>query len=181
MHRSLVAVATCGLVALACSKADDDPGGCIVARRVDECCSIPIAATERALEQQPCLQRWDRAPDVAACPAAQQCNLRTCPDTFVLGPWTRVAERSGSSCVFKHECSTVADCTFASNRSKCCACPEWAPRQLLGKDPCYVEDGRSPARSCDLCVDTLPCDACAARTAGRCADDGTGWKKCLLP
>lgn len=175
---SLVLVALSALASSSCSKSDDDPGGCVVARRVDQCCSIPIAATERELEQQPCLQRWDRAADVAACPAAQQCNLRVCPDTFALGPWTRIAERSGSGCVFKHECNSAADCTFASNRSGCCACPEWVPQQLLTQDPCYVSSGQNPGAACDVCVDALPCDACAASAAGQCAD-GAGWKKCL--
>jgi hypothetical protein len=179
VHRSILLVALGGLVSSSCSKSDD-LGGCVVARRVDQCCSMPIAATERDLDGDPCLQRWDRTPDADACPGAQHCNLQICPEAFVLGTWTRVAERSGSSCVFKHECSTAADCTLASDRSKCCACPEWVPRQLLTDDACYVPEGQNPTAACNACVNALGCDTCAATTAGSCTESA-GWRKCLPP
>jgi hypothetical protein len=163
-----------------CSQTDD-PGGCVVAQHVDQCCSMPIAASSRDLDRDPCLQRWGRTPDVNRCPGAQACNLRTCPEMFVLGNWTRSAVRSGSTCSFSHECTTDADCAFASNKSRCCACPEWVPRQLLVNDACYVSAGQSASSACDACSDVLPCDACPATASGRCADDGTGWRKCLLP
>jgi hypothetical protein len=162
----------------ACSSSDEDTGGCYVARKVNECCSLPIPASQRDLDRDPCLQRWDRAPDIARCPAAQTCNLRTCPDNFVLGTWTRVVAKNGAACAFQHECSTDADCTAARNAARCCSCAEWVPRQLLANDACYVGNGQTASAACDACRDTLPCDACPTAPTGTCRDDA-GWKKCL--
>jgi hypothetical protein len=162
-----------------CSRGDDDIGECFVARRVDQCCSIPVAASQRDLDSQPCLQHWDRTPVVAACPAAEQCNLRTCPDSFVSGSWTRVAERSGSSCSFRHECDTDADCTLATNEYQCCSCPSWVPRRVLERDSCYVSAGQIVSPSCEACTYEPDCNPCPSASPGRCADDGTGWRKCL--
>jgi hypothetical protein len=177
--RSLCLVSLAVLL-VSCSKNDDDSGGCVLAQHVDQCCSDPVPAAQRELDSNPCLQRWGRASDVAACPNAQPCNLRVCPDNFVLGQWTRAVGRSGSGCAFQHECNTDADCGFASNRSRCCACPEWVPRQLMANDACYVPEGQTVSSACDACVEALPCDACPATSNGRCAEDGaTGWRKCL--
>jgi hypothetical protein len=155
------------------------PGTCLVARHVDQCCSTPIAVSQQQLDQDPCLQRWDRAVDVTRCPAAKPCSLRTCDEALRLAPWTRLAGANGSNCVLQDECSTDSDCTFATNRSRCCACPEWVPKALSQVDACYVTSGQSPSAACDACEDVLPCEACPSVAAGHCVADA-GYRKCLL-
>lgn len=170
-------LAAFGLVSVSCAK-DADPGACFVARHVADCCSMPVAVTQRDLDSDPCLQLWDRAVDVGACPAASQCNLQTCEPTLALAPWTRIAIRSGSSCVFQSECDTDADCMPALNRSYCCACPQWVPRQLLSTDACYVSEGQVASSECESCADVLDCDTCPTAPNGSCVQEAN-FRKCL--
>jgi hypothetical protein len=164
---------------LPCCSSGSEKLECVVAKRMDEPCPIPVAASAAELAAQPCLQHWDRAADVKACPAAQENELKSCPENFVKGNWTRIAAQSGSSCVFEDECQTDGDCVAAANKATCCSCDAWVPRQLLVNDPCYVTSGQTPSSACKLCVELGECVNSCSSVSGHCVNNGTGYRKCL--
>lgn len=163
-----------GILACSGGGVSEPPGACLVVRRVDQCCSIPFAASVREVERDPCLQHWERSPNVTECPAAQRCSLMTCPETFQGGTWTRVAEVSGTTCRFAHECTTDADCALASDRYQCCSCPQSVPTKLVVEDACYGD-----GETCDSCTDVFPCDACPSASTAHCSEDSNGLRKCF--
>lgn len=179
MRLSVFSPIALGLLACSGNGDQDPPGECLVVRRVDQCCSIPIAASARDIEREPCLQHWDRPPDVSKCPGAQRCNLMTCPETFQGGSWSRVAAANGNACRFTHECTTDADCGFAADRYQCCSCPAYLPAQLIAKDACYAPADQASAGACDSCSAVFPCDACPDVTAASCSEDSSGLRKCI--
>ncbi|MBN1606857.1 MAG: hypothetical protein JW940_09490 [Polyangiaceae bacterium] len=171
-----------GLVSCSESKDDrNDESPCVVARHVDQCCSGAVPASVDDMSKDGCLQREQRAPAVETCSKVSDCNKVACGARTPPTP-SRVAKRSGGSCVFANECESDADCVLATNEAYCCGCPEWLPRSLLATDPCFSTATAPVSAECVACpaVSETSCSPCSATTAaGRCVDGGHGYKQCV--
>jgi hypothetical protein len=138
------------------------PSACVIAIRVDSCCTQPMPAFVSNLMQDPCLVLYPPEVIPAACKAKWTVSCDTLDCTWG-APLSRLVEPiPGGSCSWKSECKTDADCVWADDVRRCCTCGEVYPKSMVAQDPCLVELYASPS---DQCPDTCrtgcqpPCPA----------------------
>lgn len=137
---------------------------CVIAVRVDECCSEPRAKSQAELEADGCLTEYPlsltEAEIVERCPEADRsaCALVDCaaPEP----PSRVVAADADGTCQFVNECESAGDCTVALALDRCCPCPESFPNTLIEEEHCIVPIAASFRPSdCVFCAGALcaPC------------------------
>jgi hypothetical protein len=148
------------------------PSACVIAIRVDSCCTQPMPAFVSNLLQDPCLVPYPPKVIPAECKAkwTSNCDARACT-------WGRPLSRlvqalPGGSCNWKSECQTDADCVWAKDIRQCCTCGEAYPRSLVAQDLCLqaMPGTPPPAGTCpDPCLwdcGQPPCPATRASCVG---------------
>jgi hypothetical protein len=158
-----------------------DPDGCVVARRIDECCQ-PWLAVEQAIAQaEPCIvalgEPWPEGRLLAFCMPEENCALVDCavPST----PTSREVLRGDGACLFTDECMTEADCVLAAESTSCCACHVSMPKILVEQELCITTEGETPDFAVcggDDCS-TVLCAECEAPAEPTCALSD-GYKRC---
>lgn len=155
------------------SDAGPDLEGCVVGKRINECCPAWIAVTRAEAYADPCLLAVGEpvrsvegglgcAPDI--CPAV------VCPDT---PPPSRVAEPFGANgeCVFVDECHAEASCEVGTDMTSCCPCPGSLPQQLIDREPCVLGVNETANDLPAGCYKPCPveCDVCPGFSPPVCA------------
>jgi hypothetical protein len=139
------------------------PSGCVVAIRIDDCCTSPYPAPAQMVAQDPCLVPYPApSPLPQACAAKwpKQCAAVKC--SFA-PPISRLATPvPGGTCAWKSECNTAADCRLAYDARRCCDCPKPWPLELVQSEVCihdYLINGPPPKHCTAHCLgsDCLPC------------------------
>lgn len=137
---------------------------CVIAIRVDDCCTVAKAHTQTEVDADPCLVLWPSAvgmPQASmACVAKwpKECELVDC--TFS-GPPSRVVALKEGTCQFQDECQSNADCAIATDTKQCCACPLVYPRALLEQGVCLNEVSQPWGIIPDECVVNCTSVVCA--------------------
>lgn len=145
------------------SPPDFGPEGerCVVAIRTDNCCESaqPVKASAVALD--PCLVLWPpKYPIDEACEAKWETNCNEL-DCMSAPPLSRVAALVNGQCQFTDECTTVEDCTIATDLRHCCSCDQAYPKALLEVDPCLLTPNMASApESCLPDCSAVRCDEC---------------------
>jgi hypothetical protein len=150
------------------------PGDCIIAIRVDDCCTQPIPAFAQQLKTDPCLLPYPIAlpiPDACLAKQPEKCQVIDC----MWGqPRSRLVQGiPGGSCNWKSECATDADCTMAIDVERCCPCDAAYPKELLAKNACLIKDwsqGFPP--TCHACMTGVPCTPCPFPGKPTCVASG---------
>lgn len=149
-------------------------GACVVAVRLDTCCSTVVAATAMEVEGQTCLVPWsERYADPALasdCLARSPVNCAAVLCAPAQVPSHAVAVAPGGGCEFVDACQSASDCVRASNLSRCCDCGEAVPRDVAEVDPClWIEGEAMPAGDCPPPRGCPLCGACPEPPALSCA------------
>jgi hypothetical protein len=158
------------------SDAGPELEGCVVAQRIDECCTSWVPVTRAEAFRDPCLVAFGEPPANNA--GAQACLPEFCPELIcpILPVPSHVAEPVGpnGACAFVEECSAEAECVIAVDMSRCCPCPEALPETLVEREPCVILASTSalPDGCLNLCpADCIECPdvpepSCSARDGG---------------
>jgi hypothetical protein len=149
---------------------------CVIAIRVDACCTTaqPVAGSQ--LQLDPCLLQWPLKPGLdipAACKAKWTVDCGALDCTWMPGK-TRLVSLVGGVCTWKSECTSDAECGAAIDARRCCTCPAGYPRELIAQDPC-LESAETPATvfpppGCTDAADCsmVDCIACPPPATPRC-------------
>jgi hypothetical protein len=167
--------------------AQTPPSACVIALRVDDCCTAATAHSQSAVDADPCLVEWQAAGYYPAIPPAceakwsKDCALIDCIFT---GPPSRIVAPKDGTCQFVDECQTAADCVLATRRDECCGCPNVYPAALLKQDNCLVKNGEAWGPTPEECsVDCLAeeCSPCFSPTTFDCVvyDDSDKPRRCV--
>jgi hypothetical protein len=155
---------------------------CVVAVHADQCCTPAVAASAASMSADPCLVPYGLQvlpAVIAACPEAGLCHMRDC---VFPSPPSRIAEpdpNNPGNCRIADECTTVADCTIATDIRFCCACPEAVPQKLGLANPCIVPPGPPVGFVCQNCVGVM-CEPCPSSWAEICTGaGGAGYRTCV--
>lgn len=161
------------------------PPSCVIALRVDDCCTTPVAATSAEVAADRCLVEYPlAAPHRVLSSIPAECSARWRPQCALIDcafstPPSRVVRRDGASCRFDHECQQGADCVPAGNRTQCCSCPTAFPRAVVEREACLYPvptQGEPPPASCaqaDDCDDVF-CGPCPPLDEPACMSHGPG-------
>lgn len=124
---------------------------CVIAVRVDDCCTTANVHTQAEVDSDPCLEAWPHSAIPGACRAkwTDECDLADC--TFVEPP-SRSVKLEGDFCRFVDECETAADCVVAVDRRLCCGCAQAYPRASLGEDSCLAQEGAPWSGTPEECI-----------------------------
>lgn len=153
----------------------DDAGGsgCVVAKRIDECCFSWHAVDLEEAIADPCLVGLGEPvteQEAADCfPTTPNCALVDCFEP--LNPPSRVVMRGDGACMFTDECMTPADCVLARDDTQCCSCLESTPKSLVESAECIVAEGEGTdfaLCSSTRCL-TVLCAACEQPDEPTCA------------
>ena len=132
------------------------PNACVIAIRVDSCCTQPLPAFVMDRTRDPCLVPYPPTDIPAVCKAKWTVSCDNVDCTWGR-PLTRLVEAiPGGSCNWKSECQTDADCVWAEDLRQCCTCGEAYPRSLVAQDPCLLAFGTQPPSG--PCTDTCQAD-----------------------
>lgn len=107
---------------------------CVVAYKVDECCSCPRSASPDDLAADPCLiPEGEEYPD--GC-YPEECPPSLCPPCANLG---RTPDCQGGLCLFKEgQCTLDTQCVLAIRTDNCCEQAFSATRADIQADPCLT-------------------------------------------
>jgi hypothetical protein len=110
---------------------------CMIAIRVDDCCTEPIAALVSEVEKDPCLVPYPvRAiPDECQAKWPARCSAIDC--SFAI-PKSRLVGLTPLGCLFVSECQNDADCELVNNVRHCCTCATAYPRSMIEQDACLM-------------------------------------------
>jgi hypothetical protein len=156
---------------------------CVVAQRIDNCCTPWVAVSHGEAKADPCLialgEPWPSSDELLDC-QPQVCTDVLCLDPNV--PPSRTLFRADGACMFGDECQSPADCVLANDVTRCCNCTEAMPKSLVDQEPCLVPQGQSSASAeCNdngaQCLAVL-CAACAEPTEPTCTL-GDALRKCM--
>jgi hypothetical protein len=156
---------------------------CVVAIRVDNCCTTAMPAFAHMVDTDPCLVLWPPPfPIPAQCEAKwpKKCELIDCA---MSAPPSRLAEPvPGGGCKFKDECATDADCGLARDVRQCCSCTAVFPRELINSQACIHDAliNMPPPPGCNAggCPD-LKCKTCAGDAPiPSCDNTSNGFNRC---
>jgi hypothetical protein len=151
-------------------------GDCVVAMRLDTCCSVGAAATPAEIAADECLVPWRERYQVDPA-QANDCLARSpvnCAAESCMPPKPlsrRVGPDASAACAFRVDCEQDADCQLPSEATHCCACLEAWPASEVESDECVFQEGDVPPDDVvELCsqVCTGFCGACWEPTAPRC-------------
>jgi hypothetical protein len=149
---------------------------CVIAIRVDACCTTAQPTLAALLKEDPCLVRWPLKPGYdapAVCKAKWTVDCSTVDCTWTPGK-TRLVALVGGGCEWKSECAADTDCAAAIEARRCCTCPAGYPRELLAQEPCLVPaetpTAMFPPPGCKEPADCsmVDCIACPAPATPRC-------------
>jgi hypothetical protein len=153
-----------------------DPDGCVVARRIDECCQPWIAVEQTMAQAEPCIVALGEPWPTEDCTPPASCALVDCA---VPPPTSREVLRADDACMFTDECATAADCVLATESTSCCACLGSMPKSIVDQELCITAEGETPdfaACGGDNCFAVL-CAECEAPAEPTCALSD-GYKRC---
>lgn len=151
---------------------------CVVAIRLDTCCTSYEATSRAKVDADECLIAL---PIGAYDPVVDRnCKNRNPVDCSVVRcaapaePESRLATADGGGCRFTDECQADDDCVLARDVRPCCSCPQSMPRIMVQQNPCLIIPAARPAipDSCVLCVQGPACGACAPTTDPVCLVGG---------
>lgn len=146
------------------------PGKCVIAQRVDDCCTPAIAVTESQLKNDPCLVFYPARQIPAACKALwpSKCKNIKCSSQ---PPPTRLANpAAGGGCAWGTECHTAKDCELAMDARNCCQCTRAFPSVLVASEDCIEGQTGStlaPPRCSQHCP-PVSCKPCGMQPAVAC-------------
>jgi hypothetical protein len=132
---------------------------CVIAVRLDECCSVPRPVPGAEFDANPCYREIVRG----LLPGDSHCEPVPCPAIPCGQPPlpSRVVELlANGECGFVAECVTSVDCGLGLARTQCCSCAEAYPQVLLAEDSCLTPVGASSSKACANCTNVL-CESCA--------------------
>ena len=149
---------------------------CVIAVRVDKCCTAAQPVVAQQLDHDPCLARWPLKPGFqvpAECKAkwTVDCNAIDC--TWMPGK-TRLVKAVGETCEWQSECNSDAECKAAVDTRRCCSCPAGYPGLLLAQEPCLVPvelpASALPPPACKDAADCslVDCAGCPPPATPRC-------------
>jgi hypothetical protein len=153
---------------------------CLLAVRLDECCSAPRPVSRAEFDAEPCYRELlgRTFPRDAACPPitcpAIACDLPVASRMVELMP--------NGECGFVPECATSKDCALGFDRTECCGCAKALPEVLLSEDSCLTPVGATPSRVCAVCGDVL-CESCGEALPVGCMvhESGLNWCGFVVP
>lgn len=136
--------------------------GCVVAIRVDDCCTAPMPAPVQMVKADPCLVLWPPTNIPPAC-AAKWPEACAYTDCAYSPPISRLARAvPGGTCAWASECTSHDDCIPTLNTRECCGCPTAYPKVLVDLDPCLCDARLNmpcPAQCAKNC-DAVKCKSC---------------------
>jgi hypothetical protein len=153
-----------------------DPDGCVVARRIDECCQPWIAIDQEVALAEPCLVALGEPWPTEDCTPPASCALVDCA---LPPPTSREVLRGDGACLFTDECMTDADCVLATESTSCCACLGSMPKSIVDQELCITAEGETPDFAVcggDSCL-TVLCAECEAPAEPTCAM-GDDYNRC---
>jgi len=155
---------------------------CVVAIRVDNCCTAAHPAPAQQVAQDPCLVPWPIAyPIPAVCKAKwpEKCDLIDCAP---MAPVSRLTQPvPGGTCAWKTECETAADCRLAYDARRCCECAQPYPLELVQRELCIHDYtiNSPPPKQCDGECAAVKCKPCPPPPQSFCVPSGqAGIKIC---
>jgi hypothetical protein len=133
---------------------------CMIAIRVDNCCTQPIPALVQHVAQDPCLVPWPIQTIPKECQAKwpEMCQYVDC--AYAMPPTRVVGVVPGGGCAWADECADKTDCVLVRDARECCSCLEPYPRSLVQQDVCLVGLQVTPPPSCPVCLDAVLCEPC---------------------
>jgi hypothetical protein len=139
------------------------PGDCVIAIRIDSCCTSPMPVLYQRVLQDPCLVLFPQRGEIPqTCRDRWTTNCDAVDCTWGEPPSRLVQGVPGGGCAWADECQTDEDCVLAVNydRVECCPCGRGYPRALLGKLPCLVQQPCIDSPSCypQGCAGPVQCD-----------------------
>lgn len=145
--------------------------GCIVAIRVDNCCTQPEPALVQHVAQDPCLVPYPYKTIPKACSDKwpEMCQYVDC--AFGQPPTRVVKEVPGGGCAWADECADKSDCVLARDARQCCGCAEPYPRTLLQLDKCLVDLNTYPPAACAEECTAVLCEACPPPPSFECVQE----------
>jgi hypothetical protein len=153
---------------------------CLLAVRLDECCSEPRPVTRAEFDAEPCYREILRGilPRDAYCPPIP-CPAITCGQSI---PSRVVEPTPDGECAFVSECATSQDCALGFDRTQCCSCAEAFPEALLSEDSCVTPVDTAPSNACAECGGVL-CEPCGETWPSGCLvhENGLNWCGFVVP
>jgi len=148
---------------------------CVIARRLDQCCSQPMPVSAPEYEANPCWSLWDPVTPAAPRPG---CTVSTCAAAcprFEL-PSREVAPTPGGTCEFSSECETADDCVLLWDSHTNCACDvQPLPRSYEGQC-CWVLPTDPPPPGCG--TGQVACN-CTSQPPLYCAPTPANGGRCI--
>jgi hypothetical protein len=155
------------------SDAGPELEGCVVARRLDECCPMWAAVSRADAYADPCLHAIGEP--LPSGGLAQGCTPEFCPDVLCVEeqPPSRVAEPFGASgeCGFADECHAEGSCAVGWDMTSCCPCPGSQPQILIDREPCLIGETDTANDLPAVCYKPCPveCGVCPGFSPPICA------------
>jgi hypothetical protein len=132
---------------------------CFIAIRTDTCCPDPFVTSHYEIDDDPCVQPYERPTYRPEC-TARWPTWCTTVDCAYIEPLTRVVGRGANgACQYLTECDSDDDCLRAIDARDCCGCPGYYPRALVAANPCLKDPVNPSGTDCTnpMCA-SVRCD-----------------------